>query len=56
MYFLLDLDGTLVITDFIYFNVWKELLFEYNIILTEEIFKNFIHGNNDLFLKNSLLS
>ena len=29
MYFLLDLDGTLVITDFIYFNVWKELLFEY---------------------------
>jgi beta-phosphoglucomutase len=56
MYFLLDLDGTLVITDFIYFNVWKELLFEYNIILTEEIFKNFIQGNNDLFVKNSLLS
>ena len=56
MYFLLDLDGTLVITDTIYFNVWKELLFEYNIYLTEELFKNIIQGNNDLYVKNSLLS
>jgi len=56
MFFLLDLDGTLVITESIYFNVWNELLNEYNITLTEEIFKNFIQGNNDLYVKNSLLS
>jgi HAD superfamily hydrolase (TIGR01509 family) len=55
MYFLLDLDGTLVITEDIYFKVWIELLNEYNITLTEELFKIFIQGNNDLYVKNSLL-
>jgi len=56
MFFLLDLDGTLVITESIYFSVWRELLNEYNITLTEELFKNFIQGNNDLYVKNKLLS
>jgi HAD superfamily hydrolase (TIGR01509 family) len=45
--FLFDLDGTLVNTDIIYYNVWKQILQKYNIELTEEIFKKYIHGNND---------
>ena len=45
--FLFDLDGTLVNTDAIYYNVWKQILQKYNIELTEEIFKKYIHGNND---------
>ena len=53
--FLFDLDGTLVITDDIYFDVWYEILFKYNIILTEEIFNSFIQGNNDKYVLNTLL-
>jgi len=45
--FLFDLDGTLVVTDDIYYNVWKTILQEYNIELTNEIFKNYIQGNSD---------
>lgn len=45
--FLFDLDGTLVLTDDIYFNVWYSILYKYNIILTYEIFKNVIQGNTD---------
>jgi HAD superfamily hydrolase (TIGR01509 family) len=53
--FLFDLDGTLVITDKIYYDVWYEILFKYNIILNEEIFKKYIQGNNDIYVKNTLL-
>ena len=53
--FLFDLDGTLVITDDIYFDVWYKILIKYNIVLTEEIFKTFIQGNNDKYVLNSLL-
>lgn len=53
--FLFDLDGTLVITDSIYFQVWKTILEEYNIVLTEEIFNTYIQGNNDQSVINSLL-
>jgi len=45
--FLFDLDGTLVLTDDIYFNVWKTILKNYKIELTNEIFKNYIQGNSD---------
>jgi len=45
--FLFDLDGTLVNTDIIYFNVWQTILQKYNIQLTNEIFKKYIHGNSD---------
>lgn len=45
--FLFDLDGTLVTSDDIYFNVWKIILKEYNIKLTDEIYKNYIQGNSD---------
>jgi len=54
--FLFDLDGTLVITDNIYFHVWYEILANYNITLTHEIFKKYIQGNNDKYVLNSLLS
>jgi HAD superfamily hydrolase (TIGR01509 family) len=53
--FLFDLDGTLVITDDIYFDVWYNILIEYNIILTKEIFNNYIQGNNDKYVVNNLL-
>lgn len=54
--FLFDLDGTLVTTDNIYFHVWYEILSNYNITLTPEIFKKYIQGNNDKYVLNSLLS
>jgi len=54
--FLFDLDGTLVITDDIYFEVWDKILFKYNIALTKEIFKTFIQGNNDAHVLRTLLA
>lgn len=45
--FLFDLDGTLVNTDLIYFEVWKIILQSYNIELTSDIFTKYIHGNSD---------
>lgn len=53
--FLFDLDGTLVISDEIYFDVWTEILSKYNIVLTKEIFTKFIQGNNDNYVLNSML-
>lgn len=53
--FLFDLDGTLVITDKIYYDVWYEILLNYNIFLDENMFKKYIQGNNDLYVKNNLL-
>jgi HAD superfamily hydrolase (TIGR01509 family) len=52
--FLFDLDGTLVITDDIYFDVWYDILIKYNIVLTNEIFIKFIQGNNDKYVLNTL--
>ena len=54
--FLFDLDGTIVITDDIYFDVWCEILMKYNIVLTENIFKTFIQGNNDKYVIKTLLA
>jgi len=53
--FLFDLDGTLVITDDIYFDVWSEILEKFNIFLNREIFSEFIQGNNDSYVLNTLL-
>ena len=53
--FLFDLDGTLVLTDAIYFDVWKSIFKGYNIDLTSEIFKNIIQGNNDKHVLQQLL-
>lgn len=48
--FLFDLDGTLVLTDDIYLKVWSDILLEYNIILTQELFNSFIQGNTDNYV------
>lgn len=53
--FLFDLDGTLVLTDDIYYNIWKIILKDYNINLTKEIFINYIQGNSDTSVLISLL-
>ena len=50
--FLFDLDGTLVNTDDIYVEVWREILSEYNITCNKVFFNEFIKGNaDDTFLK-----
>jgi HAD superfamily hydrolase (TIGR01509 family) len=53
--FLFDLDGTLVKTDDIYFQVWFDILNRYNITLTEDIFKKYIQGNNDKYVSVALI-
>jgi len=54
--FLFDLDGTLVNTDHIYFNVWKSILSDYNIDLNLDIFNKYIHGNSDEKVVQMLLT
>jgi HAD superfamily hydrolase (TIGR01509 family) len=53
--FLFDLDGTLVLTDEIYYDVWKIILKKYNFELTSEIFSKYIIGNSDSTLLRNLL-
>ena len=53
--FLFDLDGTLVITEDIYYEIWKDILFKYKIIITPDIFKTIISGNNDTHVFSKLL-
>ena len=53
--FLFDLDGTLVITDDIYFDVWENILSKYNIVLDKDMFYKHIQGNNDKYVVNTLL-
>ena len=53
--FLFDLDGTLVLTDEIYYDVWSKILINYNIVLNKDIFTNFIQGNNDKYVLKTLL-
>lgn len=53
--FLFDLDGTLVKTDDIYVSVWKQILSEYKIDLTQDIFNKYIHGNSDSSVVNALI-
>lgn len=49
---LFDLDGTLVNTDHIYQDVWKQILKQYNIHCNMNLFNCFIKGKSDnLFLK-----
>ena len=54
--FLFDLDGTIILTDDIYYKVWNIILTEYDVILTPEIFQNYIFGNNDTYVINTILS
>mgnify|MGYP003338072061 FL=1 len=45
--FLLDLDGTLVSSDPIYIDVWKEILIKYNLKANDNFFNYFIKGKSD---------
>jgi len=53
--FLFDLDGTIVVTDDIYYNAWESLLLNYNIVLSDDMFNKFIRGNNDKYVLDTLL-
>ena len=53
--YLFDLDGTLINTDDIYFDVWRELLEDYKILLTSEMYKTKIYGNCDTTVVQNLL-
>uniref|UniRef100_A0A6U2H9V3 Nucleotidyl transferase domain-containing protein n=1 Tax=Hemiselmis andersenii TaxID=464988 RepID=A0A6U2H9V3_HEMAN len=51
--YLLDLDGTLVVTDSIYVQVWNELLQPFHLEVDESFFTTFIMGRTDAeFLKD----
>ena len=54
--FLFDLDGTIVLTDDAYYKVWSEILAEYNVFLTKEIYETYIYSNSDASVKQKLLS
>ena len=54
--FLFDLDGTLVNTDNIYIDVWKDIMREYNLPIDENFFNFFIHGKNDILFLKSIFS
>ncbi len=41
---LFDLDGTIVNTDPIHYQVWQKILLEYNVEINEEIYKSNISG------------
>ena len=53
--FLFDLDGTLIISDDIYYDIWTDILNKYNIFLTKEIFETYIQGNSDINVIKSLM-
>lgn len=52
---LFDLDGTLVLTDNIYKDVWKTILKQHNIILDNELYNKYIYGKTDKLVANTLL-
>jgi beta-phosphoglucomutase-like phosphatase (HAD superfamily)/choline kinase len=54
-FFLFDLDGTLIISEDIYFEIWKNILIEYSVELTSDMFKKNISGNNDLTVLQKLI-
>lgn len=49
---LFDLDGTLVLSDHVYFQVWQKILAEFYIELSEKLYKKNIQGNSDHVVKN----
>lgn len=57
--YLFDLDGTMVITDNIYLDVWNSIFKKYNIIINDILFSEYIRGKSDddvtkFFLGNSI--
>ena len=54
-FFLLDLDETLVSTDNIYIEVWKDILDSYSIEINDDFFYYFIKGKSDTDFLSYLL-
>jgi HAD superfamily hydrolase (TIGR01509 family) len=52
---LFDLDGTIIISDDIYYQVWMEILSKYNITLNQHIFTKYIQGKTDNDVITNLL-
>lgn len=52
MCLLFDLDGTLVLSDHVYFKVWQKMLAEFYIDLSERLYKKNIQGNSDHVVKS----
>ena len=53
--YLFDLDGTLVITDDIYFEVWQHIIGLYGGNLTRHMYQTYIQGNSDKYVVQALL-
>jgi HAD superfamily hydrolase (TIGR01509 family) len=45
--YLFDLDGTLVLTEKVYFKVWQQLLCEFGVKLDQTMYDKYIAGNSD---------
>jgi beta-phosphoglucomutase-like phosphatase (HAD superfamily)/thiamine kinase-like enzyme len=45
--FLFDLDGTIIKTDHLYYDIWSLILCGYGITLTHELYKEYIQGSDD---------
>lgn len=54
-YFLMDLDGTIVLSDLVYYQVWVDIFKKYRYDLTYDTFKTHISGHDDQYVKNILL-
>lgn len=52
---LFDLDGTLVHTDHIYKRVWRQILYDFNVHLTDDIYDTYIRGKDDSTVVETLL-
>ena len=52
--FLFDLDGTLIISDDIYYNIWCNILKEYNIFIDDDFYYKYIYGNSDTIVLNNI--
>ena len=51
----MDLDGTCVNSDHIYYKVWTKILSDYNITLNREIYTKYIQGKSDMNVFHHLL-
>lgn len=54
--FLFDLDNTLVITDFLYLDIWKAILKPFHVDLDMLMFEKYIQGKNDAGVMAGLLA
>jgi len=53
--FLYDLDGTIIKSEHIYYDIWKQILSEYDVKITPDMFTKYISGNNDKHVVNMLI-